>query len=272
MMITCMRALVARSKAGAAALLAGLMVLMSPAAQAAASGVPWDPFPQERITDMAALQRGARLFSNYCLNCHAAVFMRWNRLTEIGLTEEQIKENLIFNGVKVGETMRVWQDPREAKEWFGGVPPDLTLIARSRSAVGKGSDSGVDYLYTFLRTYYRDETKVTGWNNGAFPNVGMPHPLWELQGQQRGVYEEQPDPNDASKKVQVLVGYEPITAGTMTPAQYNEAIADLVAYLKWMAEPVQKDRVRIGVMVLIFLGIFTFIAWRLNAAFWRDIK
>jgi ubiquinol-cytochrome c reductase cytochrome c1 subunit len=239
-------------------------------ARAASEGIPWDTFPQERVTDMAALQNGAKLFVNYCLNCHAASFMRYNRMRDIGLTEDQIKNNLIFTGAKVGETMKVALDPREAKEWFGGVPPDLTVIARSRAAVGKGS--GADYLYTFLRNFYRDESKATGWNNLAFPNVGMPHVLWELQGQQRAVYTEQADPHDPKKTVQVFKAFEPISAGTLSPAQYTVAVADLVAFLQWMGEPNQNQRVRLGVWVLLFLGLFTVIAWRLNAAYWKDVK
>jgi len=166
--------------------------------------------------------------------------------------------------------MNVALDPKDAKSWFGGVPPDLTLIARSRSAAGKGS--GADYVYTYLRTYYRDETKATGWNNLAYPGVGMPHVLWELQGQQRAVFVDQEDPNDPKKTVQVFKEFEPITAGTMSQADYNIAIADLVAFLQWMGEPGQNQRSRLGVWVLLFLGVFTVIAWRLNAAFWKDIK
>jgi ubiquinol-cytochrome c reductase cytochrome c1 subunit len=251
-----------------AATAASLVLLGS--AQAAGGGIAWDKFPDKRVTDMAALQNGAKLFTNYCLNCHAAAFMRYNRLRDIGLSEQQIKDNLIFTGAKVGDVMQVALAPKDAKDWFGGVPPDLTLIARSRSAAGQGS--GADYIYTYLRTYYRDETKATGWNNAAFPGVGMPHVLWELQGQQRAVYVDQKDPHDASKTVHVLKGFEPITAGKMSQAQYNEAVADLVAYLQWMGEPVQNSRVRLGVWVLLFLAIFTVIAWRLNAAYWKDIK
>lgn len=246
------------------------LAVLGGVAQAAGGGIPWDKFPKERITDMAALQNGAKLFANYCLNCHSAEYMRYNRLRDIGLTEEQIANNLMFAGTKVGDTMKVNLDPKQAKEWFGALPPDLTVIARSRSAAGQGS--GADYIYTYLRTYYRDDTKATGWNNLAFPNVGMPHVLWELQGQQRAVYADQKDPRDATKTVQVFKGFEQITPGTMTPAQYNEAAADLVAFLQWMAEPNQTDRVRLGVWVLLFLACFTVIAWRLNASFWKDIK
>ena len=250
-------------------LLAGL-ALFTGTAQASSEGPAWDTFPKERVTDMAALQNGAKLFVNYCLNCHAAAFMRFNRLRDIGLTEEQIKNNLVLTGVKVGETMKVALDPKEAKEWFGAVPPDLTLVARSRADGAKGS--GADYLYTYLRTFYRDETRATGWNNLAFPNVGMPHVLWELQGQQRAVFAEEKDPHDPAKSTHVFKGFEQITPGKLSQAEYNLAIADLVAFLQWMSEPVQTGRVRLGVWVLLFLSVFTVIAWRLNAAFWKDVK
>lgn len=249
-------------------LFAGL--LLASGAQAAGGGIAWDKFPKDRVTDVAALQRGAKLFANYCLNCHAAGYLRYNRLQEIGLTDEQIRTNLLFTGGKVGDTMKVALDAKDGKDWFGAAPPDLTLIARSRSAAGQGS--GADFVYTYLRTYYRDDTKATGWDNLAFPSVAMPHALWELQGQQRAVYAQEKDPHDASKSVQVFKGFEPITQGTLTPTEYNEAVADLVAFLQWAGEPNQGARVRLGVWVLLFLAIFTVIAWRLNAAFWKDVK
>jgi ubiquinol-cytochrome c reductase cytochrome c1 subunit len=242
---------------------------MSGPAAAASEGIPWDTFPKERVTDMAALQNGAKLFVNYCLNCHSASFMRYNRLRDIGLTEDQIRDNLVFTGVKVGELMKASIDAKEAKDWFGGVPPDLTLVARSRSTPTK---SGADYIYTYLRNYYRDDTKATGWNNLAFPNVGMPNVLWELQGQQRAVFADEPDPHDASKKVHVFKGFETLSAGSMTQAQFNDSVADLVAFMLWMSEPVQNERFRLGVWVLMFLGVFTLIAWRLNAAYWKDVR
>ena len=249
-------------------LLAGLALVSG--AQASSEGPAWDKFPKERVTDMAALQNGAKLFVNYCLNCHAAAFMRYNRLRDIGLTEEQIKKNLMFATEKVGDVMKVSIDPKDAKEWFGANPPDLTLIARSRADASKGS--GADYVYTYLRSYYRDDTKATGWNNLVFPSVAMPNVLWELQGQQRAVFVEQKDPHDASKSVHVFKGYEPITAGKLSANEFKEATADLVAFLQWMGEPVQGERVRIGVGVLLFLAMFTVFAWRLNAAYWKDVK
>ncbi len=247
-----------------------LILGTAPAAHAAGGGVAWDKFPTEKMNDLAALQNGAKLFVNYCLNCHAAAFMRYNRMKDLGLTDDQIKDNLMFATDKVGETMKVSLDPKQAKDWFGGNPPDLTLIARSRSAAGMGT--GADYLYTYLRTYYRDPAKATGWNNLAFPSVGMPHVLWELQGMRRAVYEEQVDAHDPSKKTHVFKSFEQVTPGKLDALAYDSAVGDLVAYLQWMGEPAQATRVKLGVWVLLFLTIFTTIAWRLNAAFWKDVK
>ena len=238
-------------------------------AQAAGGALVLDKFPKERVSDLAALQNGAKLFVNYCLNCHSAAFMRFNRLTDIGLTEQQIKDNLLFPTDTVGEVMKVSLDAKDAKAWFGALPPDLTLVARSRAS---GSGSGADYLYTYLRTFYRDDTRPTGWNNLTFPNVGMPHALWELQGQRVAKFVDVVDPHDPTKKTHEFEGFEQLTPGTMSPQEYDSAIADLVAYMQWMGEPAQQQRTRIGVGVLIFLAIFFVIAWRLNAAFWKDVK
>ena len=237
-------------------------------AHAAGGGIAWDKFPTEKLTDRAALQEGAKLFVNYCLNCHSASYMRFNRMTEIGLTTEEIKNNLLFTTDKVGETMKVSLDPKQAKEWFGATPPDLTVVARSRSAAGQGS--GADYLYTYLRTYYRDDAKPTGWNNLAFPSVGMPHVLWELQGERRPVFEKK---SEHGHEVEVFTGrWEVVKPGTLDAREYDTAVANLVAFMQWMGEPAAKARVQIGVWVLLFLAVFTVIAWFLNRAYWKDVK
>lgn len=240
----------------------------APQAQASEGGLPWDKYPAARTQDVAALQRGARLFTNYCLNCHSAAFMRYTRLRDLGLSDVQIKQNLMFATDKMGDTMKVSLDAKNAKDWFGAQPPDLTLVARSRAG---SQGSGSDYLYTYMRTFYRDDSRPTGWNNLAFPNVGMPHVFWQLQGERVAKFNEETDPHDAKKKVHVFAGFEQLTPGTLSPREYDDAVADLVAYMTWMSEPMRQDRVRIGVGVLIFLAVFTFIAWRLNNAYWKDV-
>jgi ubiquinol-cytochrome c reductase cytochrome c1 subunit len=245
----------------------GLMMALGlvAGAQASGGGIAWDKAPN-RTNDLGALQHGAKLFANYCLNCHSAAYMRINRLKDIGLTEQQIKDNLMFTSDKIGDTMKAAIDPKQAKEWFGANPPDLTVIARAKAGHG---GTGPDYLYTYLRTYYRDDMRPTGWNNLVFPNVGMPHALWELQGERKPIFEEI---EEHGHKVHVFKGWEQVKPGLMTPAQYDDAVADLVSYMQWMAEPAQNTRVRIGVWVLLFLSVFTLIAWRLNAAYWKDVK
>jgi ubiquinol-cytochrome c reductase cytochrome c1 subunit len=234
-------------------------------ALAAEGGIAWDKAPAN-TNELPALQNGAKLFVNYCLNCHSASYVRYNRLRDIGLSEQQIKDNLLFATDKVGETMKAAIDPKEAKDWFGANPPDLSLVARSRSGHG---GTGADYLYTYLRTYYRDPEKATGWNNLVFPNVGMPHVLWELQGEREPIFEKVSAHGHESK---VFTGrWKQVTPGTMTPLEYDQAIGHLVGFMQWMGEPTQNSRVRIGVWVLLFLGVFTVFAWRLNAAYWKDI-
>jgi ubiquinol-cytochrome c reductase cytochrome c1 subunit len=225
----------------------------------------WDKAPNH-TNDLPALQNGAKLFVNYCLNCHSAAFMRFNRLQDIGISEQQIKDNLLFISEKVGDTMKSPIDPKEAKEWFGAVPPDLTLIARSRAGHG---GTGADYLYTYMRTFYRDPSRPTGWNNLVFPNVGMPHVLYQLQGDREPVFDKM---EEHGHEVEVFKGWKQVTPGTMTSQQYDQAVGDLVGYLQWMAEPAQNHRVRVGTWVLLFLTLLTVIVWRLNAAFWKDVK
>jgi len=231
-------------------------------ATASEAGFPLDKAPN-RVNNLPALQNGAKLFVNYCLNCHGATSMRYNRLRDIGLTDEQIKQNLLFTGEKVGDLMKVSISPKDAKEWFGATPPDLSVEARAR---------GNDWLYTYLRTFYKDETRATGWNNMTFKNVGMPHVMWELQGERIAKFEERLDPHDPSKMEHVFVGFEQVTPGKMKPQEFDENMADLVAFMAWMAEPVQLERKRIGVIVLMFLAVFTLLAWRLNKAYWKAIR
>jgi ubiquinol-cytochrome c reductase cytochrome c1 subunit len=250
-------------------LLACFLALLALASGARASeeGPAWDTFPVQKMNELAALQHGAKLFVNYCLNCHSASYLRYNRLRDIGLTEQQIKDNLMFATDKVGDVMKISMDPKQAKDWFGAVPPDLTLVARSRAAQGKGT--GADYLYTYLRSYYRDDTKATGWNNLVFPSVGMPHVLWQLQGERRPVFQSHEAHGHAAE---IFTGrWEQVKPGALSQADYDSNVADLVAFLQWMGEPGQSARIRLGTWVLIFLGLFILVTWRLNAAYWKDV-
>lgn len=261
----------------------------------AEGGHPIDSAPN-RITDLAALQNGAKLFVNYCLNCHSANSMRYNKLTDLGITEEEIKKNLLFSTDKVGDLMTIAMKPADSNKWFGTTPPDLSVIARAKS-VNLGP-SGTDYIYTYLRTFYRDTARPTGWDNLVFPNVGMPHAMWAEQGpvtaQRIKVAAENVDGKEQwvrtttnidengfhAVNTEVLSGYSgPATESTtLTPldpqrqAQFDNDVADLSNYLAWMAEPVQTLRKQIGVGVLLFLFLFFFVAWRLNKAYWKDIK
>lgn len=248
--------------------LIAVLALVPAVALAAEATFPLDKAPN-RTKDLAALQNGAKLFVNYCLNCHAASAMRYNRLRDIGLTDDQIKNNLLFTSDKVGDLMKVSMTAQDGKEWFGAAPPDLSVIARAKAS---GEGTGADWLYTYLRTFYKDDSRPTGWNNLVFPNVGMPHVMWELQGVRSAKFVEEKDPHDPTKTVHKFGGFEQVKPGTMSALEYDNAAADLVAYLEWMAEPVQNTRKRLGVWVLLFLGVFTFLAWRLNASYWKDIK
>lgn len=215
----------------------------------------------DRTRDLAALQRGARLFVNYCLNCHSANQMRYSRLRDIGISAPEVESNLLFTADKVGKMMNIAMRVDDAKAWFGTDAPDLSLEARAR---------GRDWLYTYLRSFYRDDTRPTGWNNLAFENVAMPHVLWQLQGQRTLQSEgESSAGHDIGQK---NIGYRQLTPGTLSPMDYDSAVADLVSYLVWMAEPVQQQRKRLGVWVIVFLSVLSLFAWRLNVNYWKEIK
>jgi ubiquinol-cytochrome c reductase cytochrome c1 subunit len=245
--------------------------------------------------DVASLQRGAKMFVNYCMGCHGAQYMRYNRLqSDLGLSERQISENLIFRGTlakdgyvtdKIGETMKTAMDPADAKAIFGVAPPDLSVEARVR---------GTDWLYAYLRGYYRDEKSATGWNNLAFPGVAMPHALWELGGQNKLVVKEF-DNHEVAKgallqthvvgtleaihtraggkeTVKYLLKYiEPDKPGKLSVHDYDVAVADLVNYLDYMAEPVRNERIQLGIKVLIFLAILFVFAYWTKREYWKDV-
>ena len=244
------------------------LALVPVMALASEGGFPLDRAP-DRSNDLSALQNGARLFVNYCLNCHSASLVRYNRLRDIGLTEKQIQDNLLFTSDKVGDLMKVSLSDKDAKVWFGAAPPDLSVIVRAKAS---SQGSGADYVYTYLRTYYKDDTRATGWNNLAFPNVGMPHVLWELQGVRKANFVEEKDPHDAAKTVHKFAGFKQIKPGELSAQVYDAEVADLVGFMEWMSEPVKSKRQKLGVWVLLFMAVLVFLTWRLNASFWKEVK
>ena len=247
--------------------LIAVLALLPGLAFAAEGGIPLEQAPER--ADLSSLQNGAKLFVNHCLNCHSASSMRYNRLRDIGLTEEQIKNNLLFSQDKVGGMMTTAMRPEDAKTWFGAVPPDLSVIARAKASP---SGTGADYLYTYLRTFYKDDTRPTGWNNMVVPNVAMPHVMWQQQGVRVAKFADVPDPHTPGETVHKFVGFEQVTPGTMTQREFDTATADLVAYLVWMAEPAQDTRKKLGVIVLLFMTGFAFLAWLLNKSYWKEVK
>jgi ubiquinol-cytochrome c reductase cytochrome c1 subunit len=247
--------------------LIAILALLPGLALASSGGHPLDQAPER--ASMSSLQNGAKLFVNHCLNCHSAVSMRYNRLRDLGLTEDQIKQNLLFSADKVGEVMTTALRPADAKEWFGTVPPDLSVIARAKAS---SAGTGPDYLYTYLRTFYKDDTRPTGWNNMVVPNVAMPHVMWQQQGVRTVKMVEEKDPHDATKTVHKFAGFEQVTKGTMTPLEFDEATADLVSYMEWMAEPAAGTRKKLGVWVLFLMSTFALFAWLLNKSYWKEVK
>ena len=206
------------------------------------------------VRDTASIQRGARLFVNYCLSCHGAGYMRYNRLAEdLGLSEDLVMENLVFADVKIGETMDVAMREDDAEAWLGKAPPDLSLIARSR---------GADWLYTYLLTFYQDDTG--GWNNQVLANASMPHVLWQLQGIQKAVYAT----HDGHETIDHLTLATP---GLQSPEEYEETVRDLVTFMEYLGEPAKVKRKNVGVWVLLFLALFALIAYALKVEYWRDV-
>jgi len=260
----------------AVALLAGVSL----SALAAESNVHLLRAPVNRL-DIESLQRGARNFVNYCLTCHSAKYMRYNRLTDLGLTDQEITGNLMFASSKIGETMTVAMTEADGKAWFGNPPPDLSVEARIR---------GTDWLYSYLLGFYRDDTTATGWNNLVFPSVAMPNVLWQLSGVSKLVKTDYEDHEKAiagmiavkglssleeasedHKEHYAVLQIGPGEAGTMTRAQYDAFVTDLVNYMDYMAEPARNTRIRLGIVVLLFLGVLFIFAYALKRDYWKDL-
>lgn len=241
--------------------LLSVLLLVAPALVAASGGgvhldkANIDPANKE------SLQRGARTFVNYCMGCHSAKYQRYNRLgRDLGISDDDIIQNLMFTGEKTGDLMDIAMTKEMGKKWFGAAPPDLTLVARVR---------GTDWLYTYLRTFYQDDSRPFGVNNQVFSSVGMPNVLWELQGTQKAVYETVVD--DDGHEHQVLEGVELEEAGSQTPAEFDRTVRDLVNFLAYMGEPIKLERQSLGIKVMLFLFVFFIVAYLLKKEYWKDI-
>ncbi|GMQ89566.1 MAG: cytochrome c1 [Gammaproteobacteria bacterium] len=241
--------------------LLAILLLVSPALVFASGGGVHLDKANIDPTNKESLQRGAKTFVNYCMGCHSAQYQRYNRLgRDLGISEEDIIENLLFTGEKTGDPMTIAMTRNMGKKWFGAPPPDLTLVARVR---------GTDWLYTYLRTFYLDDSRPFGVNNEVFSSVGMPNVLWELQGWQKPVYKTVADAQ--GHEHQVLEGVELEEAGSQTPAEFDRTVRDLVNFLDYMGEPIKQERQSLGIKVLLFLFVFFIIAYLLKKEYWKDI-
>jgi ubiquinol-cytochrome c reductase cytochrome c1 subunit len=251
--------------------------LTAMSALASGDGLHINKSPHES-REAASLQRGAQLFVNYCQGCHSAQYMRYNRLTEIGLTEKQIIDNLILDkSKKIGDTMTNTMTPANAKAWFGAMPPDLSVIARSY---------GTDRIYSYLRGFYRDDSRPTGWNNIVSPNIGMPHVMADLSGTyalktetfnnhgeagSAGVLNKGLWRQEEHNGKTVMTSLVPDAPGKLNPQEYDAAVADLTNFLAYVAEPYKQSRIAIGVWMMFFLTLLGFVAYWLKSEYWKDV-
>ncbi|MBE0509422.1 MAG: cytochrome c1 [Chromatiales bacterium] len=241
-------------------LIIALLFALPGLSMAAAPGVPLEKAGID-LRDQSSLQRGAQLFVNYCMGCHSVQYQRYNRMgRDIGLSDDQVRDNLMFVGDRIGDTMTIAMPKADAASWFGTPPPDLSVVSRSR---------GVDWLYSYLKGFYIDESRPFGMNNAVFPDVGMPHALWELEGLKRGITETviDADGNESSK----VVGYEMVKPGKLSAVEYDQAARDLTNFLAYTGEPVKLQRQQLGIWVLLFLGVLFIFAYLLKKEYWRDI-
>ena len=236
----------------------GLLALGLAAAPALASEGGALPHAGTDLGDQASLQRGAKLYMNYCSGCHSLQYLRYSRMAEdLGLSEDDVQANLNFTGTKAGEQVHVAMTPAEGEQFFGKMPPDLSVISRVR---------GSDWIAAYLKSFYLDETRPVGWNNTVFPNASMPNVLWEMQGLQHAEYGAAEAGGE--RPVEKLVLAQP---GTQTPAQFDQTVRDITAFLEYAGEPAALKRQEIGVWVVLFLAFFTFLAWLLKKEYWRDV-
>lgn len=238
--------------------LIALLLALAPMAAFAAGDVKLEP-SYVNLGNKASLQRGAALYMNYCAGCHSLQYQRYSRMAEdLGLTEDQVMTYLNFTQRKFGETMTIAMDAGDGEAWFGKAPPDLSLVARAKLG-------GPDWVYTFLKSFYVDESRPTGWNNTVLPGASMPHVLWDLQGAQHPVHAQ------GEGGISHIERLELVQSGRLTEAQYDSAARDISAFLAYVAEPAALKRQSVGIWVVLFLAFFTLMAWLLKKEYWRDV-
>ena len=238
-------------------LLPGLCMLWTPAGLTAGGGNEHLDSAYSNLSDKVSLRNGAHTFVNYCLSCHEASFMRYERMAQdLGIDKDTLEQSMMFATEKPGELMTVNMSDQNAKSWFGVVPPDLSLTARSR---------GPDWIYTYLRGFYRDESASTGWNNTLYPNVAMPHVLYEWEGMKKANYQT------SANGAKVLAGFEQLSPGAMSTQEYDSAIRDLTNFMVYLAEPAKLVRYRIGFWVMVFMLVFVGLSYLLKKEYWRDV-
>jgi len=211
--------------------------------------------------NISSLQRGARNFMNYCSGCHSAQYVRFNTIGKyLGLSEEQLVDNLMFNAEKTFETIQASMPAADAARWYGTAPPDMSLMARAK---------GADYIYNFLKGFYLDPDSPTGVDNTVLVGTSMPHVLWELQGYQNAIFSEHTVGGVTSHEFE---GFEQVTTGALDAEDYDDFVRDTVNFLAYIAEPIRSERRMIGTWVIIYLLVFLVIAIMLKKQVWKDVK
>jgi ubiquinol-cytochrome c reductase cytochrome c1 subunit len=237
---------------------------------AMASGGAQMESAQVDINDKGALQRGAALYMNYCSSCHSLTFLRYSRMAaDLGLTEEQVRQNLMFQDANFGDPINTGLDPAQAAAWFGKAPPDLSLIARRKA-------EGPDWVYNYLKSFYIDESRPMGWNNSVFPGASMPNVLWQMQGSQHALTEPKHEGAVCAKgefRGGCITGFSipEHKQGSMSPEQFDRVARDITTFLAYAGEPAAAKREAMGVWVVLFLAFFTLLAYFLKKEYWRDV-
>ena len=210
--------------------------------------------------DVESLRRGAKYFANYCFNCHSIQFMRYSRIAkDLDMKEDEVANTMLFTGAKIGDPMTIAMNPKDAKHWFGTPPPDLSVETRAR---------GVDWIYTYLRSFYKDPSRPWGVNNAVFKDVAMPHVLWELQGLQEPIY----DTENTESGHHEIKGFKLIETGKLDKDQFDNTVRDIVNFLAYVGEPTKNQRLSLGRWVLAFLAIYFVIMFLLKKEYWKDVK